>query len=75
MWRLMYRRMTSFDREPRTAAVPVRIIGTLALRPLSPPAPRPLDVFAVRIENNIVKVDIRRPIRRQSFVSSQVVRS
>ena len=25
---------------------------------LSPPAPRPLDIFAVRIENDIVKVDI-----------------
>ena len=42
---------------------------------LSPPAPRPLDVFPVRIENNIVKVDIRRPIRRQSFAVSQVVKS
>ena len=42
---------------------------------LSPPAPRPLDLFAVRIENDIVKVDIRRAIKRQSFTSSQVVRS
>ena len=42
---------------------------------LSPPAPRPLDVFPVRIENDIVKVDIRRPIKRQSSVASQVVRS
>jgi cytochrome b6-f complex iron-sulfur subunit len=42
---------------------------------LSPPAPRPLDVFPVRIENDILKVDIRRPIRRQSFAISQVVRS
>ena len=42
---------------------------------LSPPAPRPLDVFPVRIENDIVKVDIRRAIKRQSFTSSQVVRS
>jgi cytochrome b6-f complex iron-sulfur subunit len=40
---------------------------------LSPPAPRPLDLFAVRIENNIVKVDISRPIRRQSFSDNQVV--
>ena len=40
---------------------------------LSPPAPRPLDLFAVRIENNIVKVDISRPIRRQSFSNNQVV--
>ena len=42
---------------------------------LSPPAPRPLDLFAVRIENDIVKVDVSRPIRRQSFSDSQVVRS
>ena len=42
---------------------------------LSPPAPRPLDLFAVRIENDIVKVDISSPIRRQSFSSHQVVRS
>ena len=42
---------------------------------LSPPAPRPLDVFPVRIENDIVKVDVRKPVKRQSFASSQVVRS
>jgi len=41
---------------------------------LSPPAPWPLDIFSVRIENDIVKVDIRKSIRRQSFVASQVVR-
>jgi len=42
---------------------------------LSPPAPRPLDIFAVRIENDIVKVDISKAIRRQSFSVNQVVRS
>ena len=42
---------------------------------LSPPAPRPLDIFPVRIENEIVKVDVSRPIRRQSVVESQAVRS
>jgi cytochrome b6-f complex iron-sulfur subunit len=42
---------------------------------LSPPAPRPLDIFPVRIENDIVKVDIRKTVRRQSFSASQVVRS
>jgi cytochrome b6-f complex iron-sulfur subunit len=40
---------------------------------LSPPAPRPLDLFAVRIENDIVKVDVSRPIRRHSFSDNQVV--
>jgi len=42
---------------------------------LSPPAPRPLDIFPVRIENAIVKVDIRRAVKRQGFIASQVVRS
>ena len=42
---------------------------------LSPPAPRPLDVFPVRIENAIVKVDTAKPIKRDSFTDSQVVRS
>ncbi len=42
---------------------------------LSPPAPRPLDFFAVRIENDIVKVDVSRSIRRSAFADSQVVRS
>jgi cytochrome b6-f complex iron-sulfur subunit len=42
---------------------------------LSPPAPRPLDIFAVRIENDIVKVDVSRPIRRSAFAENQVVRS
>ena len=42
---------------------------------LSPPAPRPLDVFAVRIENDIVKVDVSKAIKRQGFSASQAVRS
>lgn len=42
---------------------------------LSPPAPRPLDIFEVRIENNIVKVDISEAVKRQGFSASQVVRS
>ena len=42
---------------------------------LSPPAPRALDLFAVRIENGIVKVDTRRPLRRASFEPGQVTRS
>ena len=41
---------------------------------LSPPAPRPLDLFPVRIENGIVKVDTRTPQRREAFDPSQVVR-
>ena len=42
---------------------------------LSPPAPRPLDIFPVRIENNIVKVDLNTPRKRREFLQSQVVRS
>lgn len=42
---------------------------------LSPPAPRPLDLLEVRIENGVVKVDPGRRLRRTSYSSSQVVRS
>lgn len=42
---------------------------------LRPPAPRPLDLFPVRIENGIVKVDVSAPIRRSAFDASQVTRS
>ncbi len=42
---------------------------------LSPPAPRALDLFPVRIENDIVKVDISGPVTRQGFSTSQVVRT
>ncbi|HVO51483.1 MAG TPA: Rieske (2Fe-2S) protein [Thermoanaerobaculia bacterium] len=42
---------------------------------LAPPAPRPLDVFAVRIENGIVKVDVSAPIRRSGFDATQVTRA
>jgi cytochrome b6-f complex iron-sulfur subunit len=41
---------------------------------VSPPAPRPLDLYAVRIENGIVKVDVSRPLRRQEFDVRQVTR-
>jgi len=40
---------------------------------LSPPAPRPLDLYPVRIENGIVKVDTTTPVRRSRFEPSQVV--
>ncbi len=41
---------------------------------LAPPAPRPLDLFAIRIENGIVKVDVSVAIRRSAFDASQVTR-
>lgn len=42
---------------------------------LSPPAPRPLDILPLRIENGIVKVDSARRLRRNEFQPSQVVRA
>ena len=41
---------------------------------LAPPAPRPLDLFLVRIENGIVKVDTGRREQRETFEPSQVAR-
>jgi len=41
---------------------------------LSPPAPRALDLFPVRIENKIVKVDTRKAMKRSSFEIAQVTR-
>jgi cytochrome b6-f complex iron-sulfur subunit len=38
----------------------------------SPPAPRALDLFPVRIEGGVVKVDTRKGIQRQRFEHSQV---
>ena len=38
----------------------------------SPPAPRALDLYPVRIEVGVVRVDTRRPIQRQRFERSQV---
>jgi len=39
----------------------------------NPPAPRPLDLFAVKIENGEVKVDTGDILQRQSFGTAQVV--
>ena len=40
---------------------------------ISPPAPRALDYYAVTIENDVVKVDTSKPIRRSEFKAEQVV--
>jgi cytochrome b6-f complex iron-sulfur subunit len=42
---------------------------------VAPPAPRPLDLYPVRIENGIVKVDTSRRQRRGAFRPSQVARA
>jgi cytochrome b6-f complex iron-sulfur subunit len=41
----------------------------------APPAPRALDLFPVRIENGVVKIDTSAPVRRRAFAPGQVVRS
>jgi cytochrome b6-f complex iron-sulfur subunit len=41
-------------------------------RVLNPPAPRPLDIYPVRIENGIVKVDTKKRIKRDTFEPGQV---
>jgi cytochrome b6-f complex iron-sulfur subunit len=40
---------------------------------LNPPAPRPLDLFPVKIENGVVFVNTGAPITRETFDSSQAV--
>jgi cytochrome b6-f complex iron-sulfur subunit len=40
---------------------------------ISPPAPRALDIYAVIIENDMVKVDTSKPIKRSEFKADQVV--
>ena len=37
------------------------------------PAPRALDIYPITIENNMIKVDSRRPIKRSTFRVRQVV--
>jgi len=39
---------------------------------ISPPAPRALDIYHVTIENNIVKVDTGKRIKRSEFRSEQI---
>jgi len=39
------------------------------------PAPRPLDLFPVMIEDGVVSVDTQRPVRRRIFEPTQVVRA
>lgn len=39
---------------------------------LQAPAPRPLDLFPIRIENGVIRVDTSRPLKRSGFTSEQV---
>ena len=42
---------------------------------LRPPAPRALDLYPIRIENDVVKVDVSSPQRRSAFRPDQVTRA
>ena len=39
---------------------------------INPPAPRALDLYPIAIENNVIKVDTRKPIKRSAFATDQV---
>jgi cytochrome b6-f complex iron-sulfur subunit len=39
---------------------------------INPPAPRPLDIYPIVIENNVVKVDTSKPIKRSEFRAEHV---
>ena len=39
----------------------------------NPPAPRALDIYLVKIENSIIKVDTSKAIRRKRFDTTQVI--
>jgi hypothetical protein len=39
---------------------------------VSPPAPRALDIYRVFVENNIIKVDTGKKIKRTEFRAEQV---
>jgi len=39
---------------------------------INSPAPRPLDIYPIFIENNVVKVDTSKPIKRSEFRAEQV---
>jgi cytochrome b6-f complex iron-sulfur subunit len=40
---------------------------------IDPPAPRALNIYPMTIENNMIKVDTRQPIKRSTFRVEQVV--
>jgi len=39
---------------------------------INSPAPRPLDIYPIVIENNVVKVDTSKPMKRSQFRAEQV---
>jgi len=39
---------------------------------INSPAPRPLDIYPIVIENNVVKVDTSKPIKRNQFRAEQI---
>lgn len=39
---------------------------------IAPPAPRALDLYPIEIENNIISVDTRKPVKRSVFAADQL---
>jgi cytochrome b6-f complex iron-sulfur subunit len=39
---------------------------------INSPAPRPLDIYPIFIENNVVKVDTSKPLKRSEFRTEQI---
>lgn len=39
---------------------------------INPPAPRALDLYPIAIENNVINVDTRKPVKRSAFAPDQV---
>jgi len=64
-----------WDAEKKRFACPCHgSIFSMTGEVLTTPAPRPLDIYPVRIENGIVKVDIAAPQRREHFDQGQTTR-
>ena len=40
---------------------------------ISPPAPKPLDIFPLKVEGGLLKVDLHSPVSRNSFNKSQLI--
>ena len=61
------------EKEKRFACPCHASVFDIAGNVVSPPAPRALDIYPVTIENDIVKVDTSRTIKRSKFRVDQVV--
>ena len=64
-----------FEREQRFACPCHASAFDIRGAVVNAPAPRPLDLFAVSVEDGVVKVDTGRLTRRTSFEPGQAVRA